>query len=211
MTGRVGPATRQELLSAIRRHQQVTHGMALLKKKREALVTELFRAARPVVDARAAIESQNRVAYEALLPALGRLGAEGVEAAGWPARDLTVEVRATSVWGIPVAEITSHSPVLRSADARPLTPAGVGADGVMAAEAFERLVETLLESAPREALLRNLGEAVARTSRQVNVLDRRLAPQLDAAVASIRQTLEEREREERFRVRVLINGNMKKP
>lgn len=204
MIGRAAAATRQELLAVVRRHQRVTHGMALLRKKREALVTELFRAARPVVDARVAIDSQNRAAYEALLPALAKLGAEGLEAAGWPVRDLTVDVRAASVWGIPVAEIQSHTPVVRAADARSLTPAGVGPDAVVAAEEFERLVEILLESAPREALLRNLGEAVARTSRQVNVLERRLAPELDATVASIRQTLDEREREERVRIGMLM-------
>lgn len=200
------PATRQGLLGAVRRHERVAHGMALLRKKREALVVELFRAARPAVDARTTIDTQNRAAYEALLPALARLGAEGIEAAGWPTRDLSVDVRATSVWGVPVAEITSHTPVLRAADARTLTPAGVGSDALAAAEEFERLVEVLLESAPREALLRNLGEAVARTSRQVNVLERRLAPALEVTVASIRQGLEEREREERIRVSILLKS-----
>lgn len=203
MIGTRAVATRQELLTTVRRHDRVAHGMALLRKKREALVTELFRAARPVVDSRAAIDAQNRAAYEVLLPALARLGAEGVEAAGWPTRDLTVEVRSASVWGVPVAEITSHTPVLRAPDARALTAAGVGADAVAAAEEFERLVETLLESAPREALLRNLGEAVARTSRQVNVLERRVAPALARAAGTIREALEEREREERVRIGVL--------
>jgi H(+)-transporting ATP synthase subunit D len=199
-------ATRQALLSAQRRRDRVVHGMALLRRKREALVSELFRAARPAVDARAAIEKQNRVASEALLPALARLGEPGLEVAGWPTRDLSVEIRSVSVWGVPVAEIISRSPVLRSPDARALTPAGVGPDAYVAAEEFERLVETLLESAPREALLRKLGDAVARTSRQVNVLERRLAPELKTAVAAIRRTLDEREREERIRL-----ASVKKP
>lgn len=197
-------ATRQELLNVMHRRDRVVHGMALLRKKREALVAELFRAARPAVDARAAVDARNQAAYEALLPALARLGADGVEAAGLPARDFSVEVRAASVWGVPVAEITSRTPVLRQPEARPLTPAGVGPDAIAAAEEFERLVETLLDSAPREALLRNLGEAVARTSRQVNVLERRLAPVLDATVGAIRQALDEREREERVRVNLLL-------
>ena len=202
---RVG-ATRVELLRTVRRRARVTHGMALLRRKREALVSELFRAARPAVDARSAIGVRNREAYEALLPALARLGAAGLEAAGWPTRDLTVDVRAASVWGVPVAEITARTPVLREPDARDLTVAGAGTDALEAARCFEALVDTLLEAAPREALLRGLGEAVALTSRQVNVLERRLAPALDRAVTAIRQTLEEREREERVRLGVLRQG-----
>jgi len=199
-------ATRVELLRTVRRRTRVSHGMALLRKKREALVAELFRAARPAVDARSAIDTRNRAAYEALLPALARLGADGAEAAGWPTRDLSVEVRAASVWGVPIAEIVSRTPVLRDPDARTLTAAGVGSDAIEAAQAFEELVDTLLLAAPREALLRNLGEAVARTSRQVNVLERRLVPALDRDATAIRQTLEEREREERVRLGILVRG-----
>jgi len=199
-------ATRVELLRTVRRRARVTHGMTLLRKKREALVAELFRAARPAVDARGAIDARNQAAYEALLPALARLGAGGVEAAGWPTRELSVEVRATSVWGVPIAEIVSRTPVLREPDARTLTAGGAGTDALEAARRFEELVDTLLLAAPREALLRSLGEAVALTSRQVNVLERRLAPALEREVTSIRQTLEEREREERVRLGVLVRG-----
>jgi vacuolar-type H+-ATPase subunit D/Vma8 len=52
-------------------------------------------------------------------------------------------------------------------------------------------------------LLRRLGEALAQTSRQVNTLERRLAPALRAAVTGIRRTLDEREREERLRLQRL--------
>ncbi|HTY05978.1 MAG TPA: V-type ATP synthase subunit D [Gemmatimonadales bacterium] len=206
MIGWGAAATRDGLLRTVRRAARVHHGMGLLRKKREALVAELFRAARPAVDARSAIDARNRAAYEALLPALARLGADGAEAAGWPTRELSVDVRAASVWGVPIAEITARAPVPRDLEARGLTAAGVGADALDAARGFEELVETLLDAAPREALLRNLGEAVARTSRQVNVLERRLAPALERTVAVMRQTLDEREREERVRLGILVRG-----
>lgn len=196
-------STRQELLRTVRRLTRVTHGIGLLRRKREALVAELFRVARPAVDARTEIAARTRRAYEALLPAVARLGAEGLSAAGWPTRELSVEVRAGSVWGVPVASITSHSPVVRAPEARTLAAAGVGYATLAAAELFEKLVDGLLDAAPREALLRNLGEAVARTSRQLNVLERNLAPSLRLDVRGIRQALDEREREERVRVRML--------
>ena len=53
-------------------------------------------------------------------------------------------------------------------------------------------------------LIRRLGEALAQTSRQVNSLDRRVAPDLRAQMATMRRTLEEREREERLRLKHLL-------
>jgi V/A-type H+/Na+-transporting ATPase subunit D len=197
-------STRQELLRTARRLARVRHGVALLRRKREALVAELFRIARPAVDARAEIAARTRTAYQALLPALARLGAEGLRAVGWPTRDLSVEVLAASVWGVPVATVTSHTPVVRTPEARMVAAGGVGDATLAAADSFEKLVDILLEAAPREALLRSLGEALARTSRQVNVLERDLAPALQRDVQAIRQALNERDREDWIRVRILV-------
>jgi V/A-type H+-transporting ATPase subunit D len=71
-----------------------------------------------------------------------------------------------------------------------------------AATGFEQLAELLLNAAPREMLLQRLGQARAQTSRQVNTLERRVAPALASRVAAIRRTLEEREREEHARLRI---------
>jgi vacuolar-type H+-ATPase subunit D/Vma8 len=53
-------------------------------------------------------------------------------------------------------------------------------------------------------LLRRLGQALAQTSRQVNTLERRLAPGLEGQMGDVRRALEEREREERLRLRHLL-------
>ncbi|MEZ0333639.1 MAG: V-type ATP synthase subunit D [Gemmatimonadales bacterium] len=45
-----------------------------------------------------------------------------------------------------------------------------------------------------------MGEALARTSRQVNTLERRLQPALSAYRIAIRRTLDEREREDHGRL-----------
>ncbi|HLZ44812.1 MAG TPA: V-type ATP synthase subunit D [Gemmatimonadales bacterium] len=52
-------------------------------------------------------------------------------------------------------------------------------------------------------LIRRLGQALAQTSRQVNTLERRLAPVLRGTVTRIRRALDEREREERLRLKRL--------
>jgi vacuolar-type H+-ATPase subunit D/Vma8 len=72
---------------------------------------------------------------------------------------------------------------------------------VEAAAAFETLAQLLVEAAPREMMLRRLGQAVAQTSRQVRALERRVEPALAAAFASMTSLLDEREREEHLRLR----------
>jgi V/A-type H+-transporting ATPase subunit D len=72
-----------------------------------------------------------------------------------------------------------------------------------AARAFEILIERLLDAAPQEHLMRRLGEALSRTTRLVNTLEQRVAVQLGADLASMHQTLAEREREEHVRVKRL--------
>ena len=195
--------TRSNLLRAARWLTRVNSGAALLRRKREALVTELFRLARPAADARAEIARHGARAYPALVEALAVHGAGPLRALGWPWRDLAVSIEPGSVWGIVVSRVTGRPMVARTLAARAVSPQLTGVAAVDAAAEFEQLVDLLLEAAPREALIRRLGDALARTTRQVHALERRVAPQLRAQVTGVRRSLEEREREERQRLKHL--------
>lgn len=111
-------ATRMNLLRARRRLGQVAKGTALLRRKREALVTELFRLARGAVDARERITASAREAYPVLLGALGDRGAQDLTVAGWPARRVEVDVRGKQIWGIAVADVVNRPPLTRTIAAR---------------------------------------------------------------------------------------------
>jgi V/A-type H+/Na+-transporting ATPase subunit D len=193
--------TRMNLLRAARRLDRVRKGVQLLRRKREALVTELFRLARPAADAREQIDARTRRAYPALLRALSLHGRAGLRALGWPGRVITADLEAGSVWGIPVARLVGRTPLSRTVAARGTPPGSTGPAAVGAAGEFEALADLLLDAAPREMLLRRLGEALAQTSRQVNTLERRLAPGLEEQIGGVRRALEEREREEHLRLK----------
>lgn len=197
------PSTRMNLLRAARRLAQVTRGTALLRRKREALVAELFRLARPAADARAEIAGATARAYPPLLGALALHGRTGLRSLAWPGRDVAVEIEPGSLWGIVVSRITARPPLVRTVAARGAAPGLTGPAAGRASAEFERLADLLLEAAPREMLIRRLGEALAQTSRQVNTLERRLAPALRTEVTGVRRTLDEREREERLRLKRL--------
>jgi H(+)-transporting ATP synthase subunit D len=196
--------TRTNLLRSRRKLDRVHKGRDLLRKKREALATELFRLARPAVDARAAIEQRVAEAYPSLGEALATQGSDRVRTLAWPARDLTVEIRATRLWGMAVADITDRPSIVRAPDERGTSPGSSGPAVADAAEQFELLTELLLAAAPRELLLRRLGAALSRTSRQVRALEHRIAPALEDNIARIKRTLEERQRQEHLRLKYVL-------
>lgn len=197
-------ATRSSLMRSRRRLDQVRKGAALLKRKRESLVNELFARARTAVTSREAIDAQARQAWQALLDALAAAGAEALPPLGWPPRPFDVDLDEVELWGLRVAALRHRPAVVRSLQARGVAP-GPGEGGTQdAARAFELLVEHLVDAAPQEHLMRRLGQALSRTTRLVNTLEQRVAVSLAADVSAIRRTLEEREREEHQRIKRLI-------
>lgn len=195
-------ATRVGLLRAQLRLERLQRGTSLLRRKREALVGELFRLARSAADSRAEIEVQARKAWPVLLRALSAEGAAGLRVLGWPPRDLRVRVRTGQLWGVSVSDIEAAPRFARTLAARGVSPGSTPA-AVEAAAAFEQLADLLVTAAPREMLLRRLGEALAKTSRQVNSLEHHLTPDLQRQLLVVRRTLDEREREEHVRLGLL--------
>jgi V/A-type H+-transporting ATPase subunit D len=193
--------TRLNLLRSRRKLTRVREGADLLRRKREALVRELLAQARPAVDERERITGAAAVAFPALIEALAVAGGDGVTAAGEPLRDLSVELTSRRLWGLTVSSVSAPPKVERTLEGRGTAPGPTDPATIEAAEAFEALVQLLLEAAPREMLMRRLGRAVARTSRQVRALERRVEPALTSAVAAMTGLLDEREREEHLRLR----------
>jgi V/A-type H+-transporting ATPase subunit D len=193
------PATRSALVLGQRRAARFVKGAQLLRRKREALVTELLRLARPASAARAQIAERTDLACRVLLRALAVHGRSDLRALGWPPRELSMEIRTSQVWGVTVHELANREPVRRTLAARGTSP-GSTAAAALATDEFEILADMLLDAATRELVLRRLGAALAQTTRQVNTLEHRVTPALEARLGTIRRALEEREREEHTRL-----------
>lgn len=193
--------TRLNLLRSRRRLERVREGADLLRRKREALVRELLRHARPAVDERERIGHAAAAAYPALVDGLAERGSTDLLATAEPVRDVGIGMRSTQVWGLAVGSVSEAPTVERTLEARGTAPGPTSPATIEAAQAFETLTQLLLEAAPREMLLRRLGQAVAQTSRQVRALERRVEPALTSAVSTMTNLLDEREREEHMRLR----------
>ena len=196
------PRTRAELLRARRLRERVERGAELVRKKREALVRSLLPLARPAAEARRAIADTAAAAYAAELDALALHGEGNVAASGWPPRDVDVELDLERVWGIAVPTVRALPEWRRSLAARATAP-GTGNTLVEAANQFESLMAALLDALAREARVRAVAAALARASRQLHTLEQRVAPELDARIAASTRALDERDRDDRNRLRKL--------
>jgi len=195
--------TRSNLQALARRRSRVRRGVALLRRKREVLVRELLDIARPALEARDELSRRARDAWDALLAALTVHSEAELQALALPERDLHVEMEVTNAWGIEIPWFGTPPHVVRTLEMREQAAATAGPSAEQAQTAFEHLVEQIVRVAPDELRLDRLGRHLARTTRQLNMLEQRLAPRLDAQHATMRRVLEERERDDHVRLRTL--------
>jgi V/A-type H+-transporting ATPase subunit D len=117
-------------------------------------------------------------------------------------RALPLEVRDKRIWGVAVPEIELRD-IVRAFDARGYNPATTPVIVEETAAAFEKILNQALVIAAQETRLRRLGEEIRKTSSRVNALEQILIPGLRSDVAGILAVLEERSREETFRLKRL--------
>jgi vacuolar-type H+-ATPase subunit D/Vma8 len=91
----------------------------------------------------------------------------------------------------------------RDLAARATPPSTIGTALFEATNRFELLASQLLQAVARESQVRALGTALARTARQLHTLEHRVAPELTSRAATIASALDERDREDQLRLRML--------
>jgi V/A-type H+-transporting ATPase subunit D len=149
-------------------------------------------------------------AVEALADAEALDGREAVRSASFAAKsEVPVEVSTESVMGVRVPRVAGE------AHSRSLLERGYGLVGTssridLAAGLFEEEVSLILELASTEMRLRKLAEEIQKTTRRVNALDNILIPRLLAQRRYIEMVLEEREREDLFRLKRVKQALTKK-
>lgn len=200
--GRVA-VTRSNLLRLRAQLLRVRKGAEIIKRQRQALVTHLFRVARPAMDSRVEIARHATDAATALLDALANNGYDGLRALAGPERAVEVEIRPAQIWGVAVADVERVAPVRRTLDARGTPPGSTGESASRAADEYEQLVDLMIGSAATEVRMTRLADAVALASQRMRVLQERVEPQLVGEIGVAARTLQEREREEHLRLKHL--------
>jgi V/A-type H+-transporting ATPase subunit D len=197
--------TRTELLGRRAQIRLATQGAQLLRGKREALVREFLTQLSAFNQARDSMRKSLLHAKRALIRALSLDGPEAVASAGLATGGgVTVELAERNIWGVRVVDVTSAWRG-RPADERRYSPLDTSARVDESAERFEEVLAQIVRVAPLDRKMRRLAEEIRKTSRRVNALEQRLLPDLQEQVRFIRATLDQREREDVFRLKRLKN------
>jgi len=201
MTGDNPAPTRMNLLTRKSQIKFASDGVQLLEGKREALLKELLSRARELRALRNELHERGRAAVTSVAMARAMRGTPEVESAAVAGkRELQIQPKIDRVWGLSLSEVEHHN-IVRAPQERDMGALDTSSHIYEAAESSERMLEQLLECAPRELNLQIIGEEVRKVSRRINALNEYLLPKLRREMRMIASVLDEREREDVFRLK----------
>jgi V/A-type H+-transporting ATPase subunit D len=194
-------ATRSELLARRARIQLALQGRDLLQEKRDQLMEEFRKVADVVLTGSGALDRAAAEGRRALAFAEAADGPDAVASAAMAGTtQIPLEARATTVMGVRIAEI-SYEPVGRPRTGRGYSLAGSSSRIDHASARFEAELDLILELAASELRLRRLADEIGKTTRRVNALESIVIPRLELELKMIQSALDERERQDRFRLK----------
>ncbi len=196
--------TRMELIKLRRRIKMAKRGHALLKMKRDGLIMEfreLLEEAKKVIGGMA--EKYERAQQKLALA----MAVDGVIAVKSIALSRQCEPRFVmkrkNIMGVVVPVIKREEKIIKCVVEREYGVLGTTARIDEAVEAFEQLVDAILEVAEIETTIRRLIEEIEKTKRRVNALEYRVIPSMEEACKFISFKLEEMDRENIIRLKKL--------
>lgn len=193
--------TRMNMLAKRAQIKLASDGVTLLEGKREALLKELIERARALRELRNELHKRGRMAVTSLAVARATRGTPEVRSMGTAGRrELAAKVKTQKVWGLNLGIIVADG-IVRAANERGVGLLDMSSHVLEAAESAELLLEQLVACAPAERNIQILGEEVKKTNRRINALNEYLLPKLRFEVRTILRVLEEREREDTFRLK----------
>ena len=195
--------TRMELLKLKDREKLAVKGHGLLKEKRNALIMEFFNILERVKGSREEVEKKLAEAFEDLTTAQIIMGDLAVKKAAVSVKEsVKVDIDSRSVMGVVV-------PILEAETAeRNMVQRGYGfvdtsAKLDEAARKFEESITLILELAEIEKTIVLLAEEIESTKRRVNALEHIIIPRVENTVKYIEMRLEEMERENFVRLKMI--------
>ena len=200
MAGKLKAATRMELLSTKKKIKLASKGHKLLKQKRDALISEFFTLIDGLKKIRKELEDELAIAYKSLIMAQAMSGIEEVKRAADSSSEIpSIKASQKTIMGVKVP-VFEWDP----GETRPsysLISSSTELD--VALSNFQKVLKTLVKLAETEETVHKLAEEIKKTKRKVNALERILIPRLQADVVYIKMRLEEMERENFSRLKII--------
>lgn len=195
--------TRMDLLAHKAQIGLAKQGRDLLEQKRTALMKEFLRLADTVLERSENLQQAATEARQLLARSEAMAGTQALQSAALASRsELPLEVSLTNVMGVKVPHIEQKR-VSRSLLGRGYSVVGTSIAIDEASSAFEAEVDALIQLAESELRLNRLASEIRRTSRRLNALDHLLIPRLEAELNFIQSALDEYERADHFRLKLV--------
>lgn len=202
--------TRMELLSLKNRTKLAVKGHGLLKEKRDALIKEFFDILDRVKGVREAAERSLKEANEALLEAQIAMGDLAVRKASLSVKEsIDVDIKSRSVMGVSVP-VTNVKMEERSIIDRGYSFSDTNIQLDEAAKKFEESIKFLIELGEVEKTIFLLAEEIEATKRRVNALEHIMIPRFENTEKYIDMRLQEMERENFVRLKMIRSTIEKK-
>jgi len=194
------PPTRSNLLRIKQDLEFAREGYEILDRKREVLTSELIHLAHDAEVLQEQVWTLVAAAYQALAQARLTMGQEHVE---WAAlavnKTVDVQLKFRGVMGVPI-------PLVEARGGPPEMPYSLGDTTAAldeASVAFREVLSHVPDLAELVTSVWRLAGELRKTQRRVNALQHIFIPEYEETVAFIESALEEREREETFRLKRL--------
>ena len=194
-------ATRAELLARRAQIVLAAQGRDVLKEKRNQLLEEFRANVDVAVTGSGALEAAAAEGRRALAVAESGEGPEAVWSAALARPgEISLKARATAVMGVRIADIR-YDPLGRPRVGRGYSLAGSSPYLDRVAEQFEAELALVLDLAVVELRLRRLADEIGKATRRVNALESVVLPRLERERAQVQAILDERERQDHFRMK----------
>ncbi len=193
--------TRMELMKKKAQIKLAEQGRDLLREKMDALIQEFFKILSSVSDSRDELEQISRAADLALMIAAATDDPVTLRSASFATRrSITVGISGKNIMGVPVPVIEKKR-VSKSMLERGYGIIATSARIDETAERYEVELDLLIKLAETETAMRRLGAEIQMNRRRVNALEQILIPELKSQAKYIKNAIEEREREDLFRLK----------
>jgi V/A-type H+-transporting ATPase subunit D len=190
-----------ELIRVKNQIKLAEQGKDLLRQKMDALIQEFFLIMKDVSDSRSELEAIDLSARHSLHLAIAVDDSVAVRSAALATRrGVYLDITGKNIMGVPVP-VLEKKVISKGTFERGYSVLGVSGRIDEVAEKFERELDLIIVLAETETSLRRLGEEIQMNRRRVNALEQVMIPELKEMAKGIKIAIEEREREDLFRLK----------
>ncbi len=193
--------TRSEELRLKERIDLAENGHSILEQKRDGLIHEFMEVVGEAQDVNEELANLYSQARLKLLLTEIYDGEASIQANALNTENGSeINLESQNIMGVKVPEIESIE-VSRSLMEREygLTDSSARIDAT--ADKFEELLEKVVDAAETQTKIMRLLNEIEKTKRRVNALEHKIIPEMQEGLNTVSQLLEEREREETFRMK----------